>query len=192
MHITTQYALLRASNDGLRRAITHEKKRRKRGKALFEEFRAINGNGATFFSPAKVQAARNLQQQKEADKQAEQAEKEARKQEQRQQYLQKQQSLEQRRKERARAKDARAAAAAQKAVERQRQLHDKAAEGQLQLTLQQSVKRIKKTTKSTAAQNLQQLAIESPLKSKQLEAAPLQRQRTRRPPAYLSDYEVAR
>lgn len=59
----------------LEASIQHEKKRRKRGKALFKQLRADDGYGAMFFSPAKIQQARDLQAEREAQKQAEQASK---------------------------------------------------------------------------------------------------------------------
>ena len=39
-YVTTKNVLLKAENKGMREALYNEKKRRKRGKALFEEFRA--------------------------------------------------------------------------------------------------------------------------------------------------------
>jgi len=41
-------------------ALRHEKKRRKRGKKLIEQFRAEEGSGAILFSPGKVRAALKL------------------------------------------------------------------------------------------------------------------------------------
>ncbi|KAK0268354.1 hypothetical protein LTS00_017587 [Friedmanniomyces endolithicus] len=55
--------------------LNNEKKRRKRGKRLFEEFRAQGGQGATFFSPAKIQFAKALLAQKDEARQAEVADK---------------------------------------------------------------------------------------------------------------------
>ena len=57
----------------LEASLKHEKKRRKRGKGLFEQLRANNGYGAMFFSPSKIQEARDLQIDREAQKEAEQA-----------------------------------------------------------------------------------------------------------------------
>ena len=59
--ITTQNTLLKIENRGFKEALYHEQKRRKRGKQLFEEFRAQEGGGAIFFSPNKIQAAKELQ-----------------------------------------------------------------------------------------------------------------------------------
>ena len=57
LHLTTQIKLLQFKNDGLREAITNEKKKRKRSKALFKELQVENGSQATFFSPMKIRRA---------------------------------------------------------------------------------------------------------------------------------------
>ena len=46
----------------------NKKKRRKRSKALFEDLRAQDGQGATFFSPIKIRQAKELKAQKEQAK----------------------------------------------------------------------------------------------------------------------------
>ena len=56
INITTENTLLKVENKGFKTALYNEKKRRKRGKHLFQ-FRAKDGGSATFFSPAKIQAA---------------------------------------------------------------------------------------------------------------------------------------
>jgi hypothetical protein len=48
-------------NEGLETALLNEKKRRKRSKNVFEELRAEDSVGATFFSPKKIQQALDLQ-----------------------------------------------------------------------------------------------------------------------------------
>ena len=70
-YVTTENVLLKAENKGIKQALYNEKKRRKRGKALFEEFRAQEGQGAIFFSPAKIQATKDLQSQREQAKEDE-------------------------------------------------------------------------------------------------------------------------
>jgi hypothetical protein len=69
LRLQAQNSILRSENEGLRRAITHEKKRRKRGKHVFEELRAQDGHGATWFSPQKISHAIAIQEAKEIDKQ---------------------------------------------------------------------------------------------------------------------------
>ncbi|KAK3614410.1 hypothetical protein LTR56_027273 [Elasticomyces elasticus] len=68
---TTENAILKAQNHDFMEAFNNEKKRRKRGKQLFEELKAQDGHGATFFSPMKIQHAKDLQQQRESAKQTE-------------------------------------------------------------------------------------------------------------------------
>jgi hypothetical protein len=58
LHLTTEISLLRSENIGMRQALYTEQKRRKRGKGLFEEIRAVDGHGATFFSPMKIEQAK--------------------------------------------------------------------------------------------------------------------------------------
>ena len=55
----------------LRATVVVEKKKGKRGKNLTELLRAKDEHNQLFFSPAKVARARELQQQKEDEKQAE-------------------------------------------------------------------------------------------------------------------------
>ena len=56
---------------GYLEALNSEKKRRKRGQPFTEELRAEEGVGVLFFSPTKVQKARELQDAKEAAKERE-------------------------------------------------------------------------------------------------------------------------
>jgi hypothetical protein len=65
--LTTENALLKAENEGLRRGLTDEKKRRKRGKPLFYELASDEETKAIFFSPSKVQRARELYEAKEEE-----------------------------------------------------------------------------------------------------------------------------
>jgi hypothetical protein len=93
LSLTTEIALLKSQNNGYKQAIFDEKKKRKRGRGLFEEVRAQDGQGATFFSPRKIKAAKDLLTQKEHAKEQEQrdrvAQKEARKRLQQQQQAEK-------------------------------------------------------------------------------------------------------
>ena len=57
----------------LEASLKHEKKRRRRGKGLFEQIREKQGFGAMWFSPQKLQEARDLLVDKEAQKEAQQA-----------------------------------------------------------------------------------------------------------------------
>jgi hypothetical protein len=42
LHLTTEISLLRSENTGMKQALYTEQKRRKRGKGLFEEIRAVD------------------------------------------------------------------------------------------------------------------------------------------------------
>ena len=53
----------------LQPAMYDEKKRRKRGKQLMEEFRAREGASAIFFSPSKIASANRLQLDGDLEKQ---------------------------------------------------------------------------------------------------------------------------
>jgi hypothetical protein len=90
--LTTEIALLRSQNNGYKQAIFGEKKKRKRGRGFFEGVRAQDGQGATFFSPRKIKAAKDLLTQKEHAEEQEQrdrvAQKKARKRLQQQQQQQ--------------------------------------------------------------------------------------------------------
>jgi hypothetical protein len=48
--LTAELNLVKTINQGLRAALLNEQKRRKRSKDVFEEIRAKDSNGATFFS----------------------------------------------------------------------------------------------------------------------------------------------
>ena len=82
--LATQNQLLKAENQGFKRALLNKKKKRKRGKNLFEEFRAQKGNRAIFFSSTKVDATKAIRieknEAKEANKAAKAAKAKARKQ----------------------------------------------------------------------------------------------------------------
>jgi hypothetical protein len=67
---------------------------------LIPEFRAQEGEGALFFSPAKVQQLRNLETRREAQKEAEQASKQLAKEEKEQQKVLKQQEALQKKQQR--------------------------------------------------------------------------------------------
>ena len=62
--------LLTHENNRLREALVNEKKKRKRGKALLLEAPAQYDGGAVFWSPQKVQEARDRQAQKDANEKA--------------------------------------------------------------------------------------------------------------------------
>lgn len=95
-------------------ALRHEKKRRKRGRKLMEQFRAEEGSGAILFSPGEVRAALELQEQREQEKEQGKVEREMSAQERALAKIQKQQEAQKRRDDRTAAKAARKAAEALK------------------------------------------------------------------------------
>jgi Spy/CpxP family protein refolding chaperone len=67
--LTTDVALLKAENEGLRRTVRIERSRRRREKPLFDDL-GVNGEAkGVFFSPNKIQAARDRQIQRIEEKQ---------------------------------------------------------------------------------------------------------------------------
>lgn len=103
--------LERLANQKATEALRHEKKKRKRGKKLMEQFRAQEGSGAILFSPGKVRAALELKEQREQEKEQDKADKQMRAQGRALAKIQKQQEAQKRRDDRAAAKAAREAAA---------------------------------------------------------------------------------
>lgn len=58
--LCTKLAIIKAENNGLRLEVTTEKRRRKRGKPLIAKSRNESNGNAMFFSPKKIQEARDL------------------------------------------------------------------------------------------------------------------------------------
>jgi len=114
-------------------ALRHEKKKRKRGKKLMEQFRADEGSGAIIFSPGKVRAALELQEQREQEKEQDRQDKEARTRQRALAKVQKQQEAQKKREDRATARDARKAAEASKKAQRSSEREAKRAQKQAEL-----------------------------------------------------------
>lgn len=114
-------------------ALRQEKKKRKRGKKLMEQFRAEEGSGAIIFSPGKVRAALDLQERREQDKERDRQDKEARIQQRALVKVQKQQEAQRKREERVAARDARKAAEALKKAQRSAEREAKRAQKQAEL-----------------------------------------------------------
>jgi len=77
--LQTQLALVKAENKGLRMAVQIEKRRRKRGKPLFESLREESDGYAIIFSPSRLQHAKDVQRARELEKDKAAALKEAEK-----------------------------------------------------------------------------------------------------------------
>ncbi len=67
--LTTDVALLKAENEGLRRTVRIERSRRRREKSLFDDLGVNDEAKGMFFSPNKIQAARDRQIQRIEEKQ---------------------------------------------------------------------------------------------------------------------------
>lgn len=117
--------------EGAQRALIDEKKKRKRGKALFEEIRAEDGQGATFFSPQKIQQAKDLWQQREEAKKAEQRDKAIKAAAKKEEQLSKQKAIEQQKINRLQKAKEREETAKTKAIEKEQAKQDKQVTAQL-------------------------------------------------------------
>ena len=69
VHVQTEVQLLRYENEGFRRQFSNEKKRRKRGKPLFNNIFDVTKGNAMFFSPLKISTAQQQLEQQEHEKQ---------------------------------------------------------------------------------------------------------------------------
>ena len=77
MHVLSiENMLLKQQNNGLKQSLVNKRKRRKRGKPLLLDVPTENNDGAMFFSPTKVQHARDQQAQKDTNIIAERHQKE--------------------------------------------------------------------------------------------------------------------
>ena len=65
--LAAKCAILNNENKGLRKLAGNNKKQKKRKKGLFQQLRSLDGQGALFFSPQKVQAI-HLQNQEQQEK----------------------------------------------------------------------------------------------------------------------------
>lgn len=60
MHLLTENILLKLRYTGLENALVNEQKKRNRGKPLQLELRALEDSNVIFYSPNKIQRARDL------------------------------------------------------------------------------------------------------------------------------------
>lgn len=125
----------------LQSALCNEKKRRKRGKQLMEEFRDREGTSAIFFSPSKIASAKQLQLNRELEKQQQQQAKQLRAEEREAAKRRKLETLEQNRQIRLKARETRAALAAARVATRKAARINKQVNRQTQQDHQAGVKR---------------------------------------------------
>ena len=69
-NLTTTNILLENRIKGYQRALQNEQKKRQRAKPLFHRLAAAEDGKAMFYSPSKVQAARELQEEEQQTKEA--------------------------------------------------------------------------------------------------------------------------
>jgi hypothetical protein len=143
-HLNSKIAILTRENKNLTYTVKHEKKRRKRGKALIPQFRALEGEGAIFFSPTKIQQARQLEAQREAKKEAEQAAKQVAKEEQQQIKIAKQEEAIQKKQHREEQRVKKQADQAIAKAQKEQSKHTQKANQQLDNEYQASVKKPKR------------------------------------------------
>ena len=146
-HLTTENTMLKAQMNGLKQAVYHEKKRRKRGKKLVEEFRAEEGGGGLFFSPQKIQAMRDLDTRRMAEKESEQASKQLKKEQQQQAKLARQEEALQKQQQREEDKQRRLAALEVANTQKEQAKNTLKADKQLHLEYQASVDKPKRQNK---------------------------------------------
>ncbi len=126
---------------GYHEALDNEKKKRKRGQPFTEELRAEEGVGVLFFSPSKVQKARELQDAKEAAKEREAHEKVSRAEARAALKAQKELEAQQKREDRATRAEARKAKDALKKARREQAKEARKAQKQLETEAKASQKR---------------------------------------------------
>ncbi|KAI1669640.1 DUF1682 multi-domain protein [Pyrenophora tritici-repentis] len=133
-HLSVQYELLKHENEGLKEALQHKKKHRKKGKALDLQQRQEYHGGSVFWSPRKLREARAREAVRERDETEEKLQKARSKKQREEARLQRQDELEERRVERQRLKEMRELERAEKAAERARQKEERDAAKALQLS----------------------------------------------------------
>ena len=143
-HLSTENMLLRMQNNGLKKHLVNEKKRRKRGKPLTLDFDAIADGGGRFYSPETVKHARDREEEKTSDIAAKRFQREVQKAQREAKKANKAQALEERKILRAKAKEAKELELAEKRRQKANDLQVKQANQQLQNELQSTAKKAKK------------------------------------------------
>ncbi|KAI1689714.1 hypothetical protein KJE20_02892 [Pyrenophora tritici-repentis] len=142
-HLSVQNELLKHENEGLKEALQHKKKHRKKGKALDLQQRQEYHGGSVFWSPRKLREARAREAVRERDETEEKLPKA---------WAKKQLELEKKRVERQRLKEIREVERAEKAAERARKV-----EAQHQKkSIQQAQKRKRKASQVLSPSNKRQ------------------------------------
>ncbi|KAF7572910.1 Membrane-bound metallopeptidase [Pyrenophora tritici-repentis] len=151
-HLSVQNELLKHENEGLKEALQHKKKHRKKGKALDLQQRQECHGGSVFWSPRKLREARAREAVRERDETEEKLQKAWAKKQRKEAQLQRQVELEEKRVERQRLKEMREVERAEKAAERARKV-----EAQHQKKyIQQAQKRKRKASQVLSPSNKRQ------------------------------------
>ncbi|KAF7579141.1 TolA, Membrane protein involved in colicin uptake [Pyrenophora tritici-repentis] len=151
-HLSVQYKLLQHENEGLKEALQHKKKHKKKGKALDLQQRQEYHGGSVFWSPRKIREARAREVVRERDKIEEKLQKAQAKKQREEFQLQRQVKLEEKRVERQRLKEIRELERAEKAAERARKVE---AQHQKKAT-QQAQQRKRKASRAPSSKNKRQ------------------------------------
>ncbi|KAI1516541.1 DUF4670 multi-domain protein [Pyrenophora tritici-repentis] len=167
-HLSVQYELLKHENEGLKEALQHKKKHRKKGKALDLQQRQEYHGGSVFWSPRKLREARAREAVRERDETEEKLQKARSKKQREEARLQRQDELEERRVERQRLKEMRELERAEKAAERARQKEERDAAKAIQLP--QKGKR--RASAATSSNNKRQKRVEAARAGAQVQEEP--------------------
>jgi hypothetical protein len=133
-HISVQNELLKHENQGLREALSHKQKHKKKSKPLNLQQRQEYHGGAVFWSPRKLREARARETVRERDEIEQKLQKAQAREQRDKAQAQRQVELEQRRIEKERLKNIREKERAEKAAERQRQKDERDRAKALQLS----------------------------------------------------------
>jgi hypothetical protein len=144
--ISVKKQLLQHENEGLQVALNNEKRRRKRGKPLLDKQATEDFGGAVFWSPSRIQRARDQRRQKEAQAEQLLLQKAEKTEAQRASRLLKARLLKEKRVARAEARAARAKQKADEAAERAQKQQARRAQQQLQNGIKLAKKGSKKAS----------------------------------------------
>ena len=188
--LATSNILLEHKIKGYERALQNEKKKRQRAKPLFHQLATQQDGHATFFSPKKVQEARDLQKEQQDAKDREAALKANKKIQRQLQKEEKRRLIDQRKAQRIQDKEAREREAAARKVATQQAKEAKQAKQQLQSSLNQARK--SKRDKNNGILAIEEVDLEatSGAEVQVVEIADRRPIRQKRLPPRLKDYEI--
>ena len=141
IRLSTENTLLKLRCEGLEKAITHDQKRRKRGNALPAEIRAPEDGGAIFYSPSKIQRAREIQEETARLARAAKEQDQLRRQEEKEEKGRKKALLEERKRMRTIAREQKAQERPEKQRQKEKRIAEKQANQQAQKDIRQASRR---------------------------------------------------